>query len=159
MLCVIWSVSSLKTVENILVSSQEDVIPAEQRELSRGSLQRIHWEHCDNPLQQSHLPCWCHWVEQVAQRHIHFNGRYKNHLFRILQVCSKCYCVCEENVGFFDLCRLFTKDIAYFPPNNSKHYGITLKEVNQPLLLHQPKERARPGGKVRVHSVTSILGK
>ncbi|XP_015235143.1 PREDICTED: piwi-like protein 2 [Cyprinodon variegatus] len=29
----------------------------------------------------------------------------------------------------------------------SKNYGITIKEMNQPLLLHRPKERSRPGGK------------
>uniref|UniRef100_A0A671ULA5 Piwi-like protein 2 n=1 Tax=Sparus aurata TaxID=8175 RepID=A0A671ULA5_SPAAU len=29
----------------------------------------------------------------------------------------------------------------------SKNYGITIKEMDQPLLMHRPKERARPGGK------------
>uniref|UniRef100_A0AAQ4PZN2 Piwi-like protein 2 n=1 Tax=Gasterosteus aculeatus aculeatus TaxID=481459 RepID=A0AAQ4PZN2_GASAC len=29
----------------------------------------------------------------------------------------------------------------------SKHYGITIKELDQPLLMHRPKERAKPGGK------------
>uniref|UniRef100_A0A671UJW4 Piwi-like protein 2 n=1 Tax=Sparus aurata TaxID=8175 RepID=A0A671UJW4_SPAAU len=28
-----------------------------------------------------------------------------------------------------------------------KNYGITIKEMDQPLLMHRPKERARPGGK------------
>ncbi|KAM9811002.1 piwi-like protein 2 [Neosynchiropus ocellatus] len=28
-----------------------------------------------------------------------------------------------------------------------KNYGIQIKEMDQPLLLHRPKERARPGGK------------
>uniref|UniRef100_A0A671UDX1 Piwi-like protein 2 n=1 Tax=Sparus aurata TaxID=8175 RepID=A0A671UDX1_SPAAU len=27
------------------------------------------------------------------------------------------------------------------------NYGITIKEMDQPLLMHRPKERARPGGK------------
>lgn len=31
---------------------------------------------------------------------------------------------------------------------NSKNYGITIKEMNQPLLVHRPKERSKPGGKV-----------
>uniref|UniRef100_A0A672I995 Piwi-like RNA-mediated gene silencing 2 n=1 Tax=Salarias fasciatus TaxID=181472 RepID=A0A672I995_SALFA len=29
----------------------------------------------------------------------------------------------------------------------SKNYGITIKELDQPLLLHRPKERSKPGGK------------
>uniref|UniRef100_A0A3Q3RHZ1 Piwi-like protein 2 n=1 Tax=Mastacembelus armatus TaxID=205130 RepID=A0A3Q3RHZ1_9TELE len=29
----------------------------------------------------------------------------------------------------------------------SKNYGITIKEMDQPLLLHRPKERLKPGGK------------
>ncbi|XP_029295481.1 piwi-like protein 2 [Cottoperca gobio] len=29
----------------------------------------------------------------------------------------------------------------------SKNYGITMKEMDQPLLMHRPKERAKPGGK------------
>ncbi|XP_038559876.1 piwi-like protein 2 [Micropterus salmoides] len=29
----------------------------------------------------------------------------------------------------------------------SKNYGITIKEMDQPLLLHRPKERSKPGGK------------
>ncbi|XP_035236171.1 piwi-like protein 2 [Anguilla anguilla] len=30
----------------------------------------------------------------------------------------------------------------------SKNYGITIKEVDQPLLVHRPKERSKPRGKV-----------
>ncbi|XP_043096806.1 piwi-like protein 2 [Puntigrus tetrazona] len=29
-----------------------------------------------------------------------------------------------------------------------KNYGIAVKELDQPLLIHRPKERSRPGGKV-----------
>ncbi|XP_049618572.1 piwi-like protein 2 isoform X1 [Syngnathus scovelli] len=29
----------------------------------------------------------------------------------------------------------------------SKHYGIIIKEMDQPLLMHKPKERSKPGGK------------
>lgn len=29
-----------------------------------------------------------------------------------------------------------------------KNYGITVKELDQPLLVHRPKEKANPGGKV-----------
>ncbi|XP_049326525.1 piwi-like protein 2 isoform X1 [Astyanax mexicanus] len=28
-----------------------------------------------------------------------------------------------------------------------KNYGITVKEIDQPLLVHRPKERSKPGGK------------
>ncbi len=31
---------------------------------------------------------------------------------------------------------------------HSKNYGITIKELDQPLLIHRPKERSKPGGKV-----------
>lgn len=34
-------------------------------------------------------------------------------------------------------------------PPCSKNYGIEVKEMDQPLLVHRPKERSRPGGKVR----------
>ncbi|XP_076853988.1 piwi-like protein 2 isoform X2 [Brachyhypopomus gauderio] len=29
-----------------------------------------------------------------------------------------------------------------------KNYGITIKELDQPMLVHRPKERSQPGGKV-----------
>ncbi|XP_046871685.1 piwi-like protein 2 [Hypomesus transpacificus] len=29
----------------------------------------------------------------------------------------------------------------------SKNYGITIKEMDQPMLVHRPKERSKPGGK------------
>uniref|UniRef100_A0A3Q3XAQ2 Piwi-like protein 2 n=1 Tax=Mola mola TaxID=94237 RepID=A0A3Q3XAQ2_MOLML len=29
----------------------------------------------------------------------------------------------------------------------SKNYGITIKDMDQPLLMHRPKERSKPGGK------------
>uniref|UniRef100_A0A8C8H4Z6 Piwi-like protein 2 n=1 Tax=Oncorhynchus tshawytscha TaxID=74940 RepID=A0A8C8H4Z6_ONCTS len=29
----------------------------------------------------------------------------------------------------------------------SKNYGITIKEMDQPMLIHRPKERSKPGGK------------
>uniref|UniRef100_A0A8B9KNX2 Piwi-like protein 2 n=1 Tax=Astyanax mexicanus TaxID=7994 RepID=A0A8B9KNX2_ASTMX len=29
-----------------------------------------------------------------------------------------------------------------------KNYGITVKEIDQPLLVHRPKERSKPGGKI-----------
>ncbi len=35
------------------------------------------------------------------------------------------------------------------PHFNSKNYGITIKEMDQPLLTHRPKERSKPGGKVK----------
>ncbi|MBN3310147.1 PIWL2 protein, partial [Amia calva] len=30
----------------------------------------------------------------------------------------------------------------------SKNYGISIKELDQPLLVHYPKERSKPGGKI-----------
>uniref|UniRef100_A0A8C7J1M1 Piwi-like protein 2 n=1 Tax=Oncorhynchus kisutch TaxID=8019 RepID=A0A8C7J1M1_ONCKI len=30
----------------------------------------------------------------------------------------------------------------------SKNYGITIKEMDQPMLIHRPKERSKPGGKI-----------
>lgn len=39
----------------------------------------------------------------------------------------------------------------------SKHYGITIKELDQPLLMHRPKERAKPGGKVRLSSISCLI--
>lgn len=38
----------------------------------------------------------------------------------------------------------------FFSVVNSKNYGITIKEMNQPLLIHRPKERSKPGGKVNL---------
>lgn len=48
------------------------------------------------------------------------------------------------------------------PSVDSKNYGITIKEMDQPLLMHRPKERARPGGKVELffsyfNIITNVL--
>lgn len=40
---------------------------------------------------------------------------------------------------------------------NSKNYGITIKEMDQPLLLHRPKERSRQGGKVKTYVFKKVL--
>lgn len=40
--------------------------------------------------------------------------------------------------------------IDFFSLVDSKNYGITIKEINQPLLIHRPKERSKPGGKVNL---------
>lgn len=36
----------------------------------------------------------------------------------------------------------------------SKNYGIMIKEMDQPLLMHRPKERSKQQGKVEPLSVT-----
>lgn len=85
------------------VVCQEHVVPTDQRELPGPMHQSTHRQHCHHPLQQPHLPHWCHWVEEVTQRHLHFDGWHKNHLCRILQVRQLlnrkvffffCVCVC-----------------------------------------------------------------
>lgn len=40
---------------------------------------------------------------------------------------------------------------------NSKNYGITIKEMDQPLLLHRPKERSRQGGKVKTYVFKKVV--
>lgn len=40
---------------------------------------------------------------------------------------------------------------------NRKNYGITIKELDQPLLIHRPKERSRPGGKVKLMHIKGLL--
>lgn len=65
--------------------------------------------------------------------------RYNNRTYRVDAI--------EWNKSPKDTFTLMDGTKTTFFEYYSKHYGITLKEVNQPLLLHQPKERARPGGK------------
>lgn len=58
---------------------------------------------------------------------------------------------------FWVLCKRSLCGISHV---DSKNYGITIKEMNQPLLLNRPKERSKPGGKVKLHhwlfSVTTV---
>lgn len=65
---------------------QEHIVPTEQGKLSRWMHQRTHRQHCHHPLQQPHLPHRCHWVEQITQRHLHFDGWHCNYLCGLLQV-------------------------------------------------------------------------
>ncbi|KAM6931274.1 piwi-like protein 2 [Xenentodon cancila] len=39
----------------------------------------------------------------------------------------------------------------------SKNYGITVKELNQPLLMHRPKETSKPGGKQIITRVILLV--
>lgn len=46
------------------------------------------------------------------------------------------------------------------PHLHSKNYGITIRDIDQPLLMHRPKERSKPGGKVKLFfSVPSYMNK
>lgn len=80
--------------KNTCLCCQEHVVPTEQGKLSRWMHQRTRWQHRHHPLQQPHLPHWCHWVEQITQRHLHFDGRHCNYLCGLLQVRLLFLCVC-----------------------------------------------------------------
>lgn len=165
---------------------QEHVVPTEQGKLSRWMHQRTRRQHCHHPLQQPHLPHWCHWVEQITQRHLHFDGWHCNYLCGLLQVrllfpTANCFCVCvcvvkyqqfglhtnptmKRSVGsgfFFFVFSVFPNAhviaCLFVFLFNSKNYGITIKEMDQPLLLHRPKERSRQGGKVKTYVFKKVL--
>lgn len=165
---------------------QEHVVPTEQGKLSRWMHQRTRRQHCHHPLQQPHLPHWCHWVEQITQRHLHFDGWHCNYLCGLLQVrllfpTANCFCVCvcvvkyqqfglhtnptmKRSVGsgvFFFFSpfspMLMWLHVCFVFLFNSKNYGITIKEMDQPLLLHRPKERSRQGGKVKTYVFKKVL--
>uniref|UniRef100_A0A3Q0SJX5 Piwi-like protein 2 n=1 Tax=Amphilophus citrinellus TaxID=61819 RepID=A0A3Q0SJX5_AMPCI len=59
--------------------------------------------------------------------------RYNNRTYRIDAI--------EWNKSPKDIFTLM--DVKYW----HKNYGITIKEMDQPLLMHRPKERSRQGGK------------
>ncbi|CAG5920323.1 unnamed protein product [Menidia menidia] len=65
--------------------------------------------------------------------------RYNNRTYRIDAI--------EWNKSPKDTFTLMDGTKTTFLEYYSKNYGITIKELNQPLLLHRPKERSRPGGK------------
>ncbi|XP_061585786.1 piwi-like protein 2 [Cololabis saira] len=65
--------------------------------------------------------------------------RYNNRTYRIDGI--------EWNKSPQDTFTLMNGTTTTFLEYYSKNYGITIKEMNQPLLLHRPKEQSRPGGK------------
>uniref|UniRef100_A0A3Q3AD24 Piwi-like protein 2 n=1 Tax=Kryptolebias marmoratus TaxID=37003 RepID=A0A3Q3AD24_KRYMA len=65
--------------------------------------------------------------------------RYNNRTYRIDAI--------EWNKSPKDTFTLMDGTKTTFLEYYSKNYGITIKEMNQPLLKHQPKERSKPGGK------------
>lgn len=65
--------------------------------------------------------------------------RYNNRTYRIDAI--------EWNKSPKDTFTLMDGSKTTFVEYYSKNYGITIKEMDQPLLMHRPKERSRPGGK------------
>ncbi|XP_068559469.1 piwi-like protein 2 [Cebidichthys violaceus] len=65
--------------------------------------------------------------------------RYNNRTYRIDAI--------EWNKSPKDTFTLMDGTTTTFVEYYSKNYGITIKEVDQPLLMHRPKERSKPGGK------------
>ncbi|XP_041827468.1 piwi-like protein 2 [Melanotaenia boesemani] len=65
--------------------------------------------------------------------------RYNNRTYRIDAI--------EWNKSPKDTFTLMDGTKTTFVEYYSKNYGITINEMNQPLLLHRPKERSKPGGK------------
>uniref|UniRef100_A0A4W6EWH7 Piwi-like protein 2 n=1 Tax=Lates calcarifer TaxID=8187 RepID=A0A4W6EWH7_LATCA len=65
--------------------------------------------------------------------------RYNNRTYRIDAI--------EWNKSPKDTFPLMDGTKTTFVEYYSKNYGITIKEMDQPLLMHRPKERSKPGGK------------
>ncbi|XP_033476014.2 piwi-like protein 2 isoform X1 [Epinephelus lanceolatus] len=65
--------------------------------------------------------------------------RYNNRTYRIDAI--------EWNKSPKDTFTLMDGTQTTFVDYYSKNYGITIKEMDQPLLMHRPKERSKPGGK------------
>uniref|UniRef100_A0A672IZP5 Piwi-like RNA-mediated gene silencing 2 n=1 Tax=Salarias fasciatus TaxID=181472 RepID=A0A672IZP5_SALFA len=65
--------------------------------------------------------------------------RYNNRTYRIDNI--------EWNKSPKDTFTLMDGSKTTFVEYYSKNYGITIKELDQPLLIHRPKERSKPGGK------------
>uniref|UniRef100_A0A3B4Y785 Piwi-like protein 2 n=1 Tax=Seriola lalandi dorsalis TaxID=1841481 RepID=A0A3B4Y785_SERLL len=65
--------------------------------------------------------------------------RYNNRTYRVDAI--------EWNKSPKDTFPLMDGTKTTFVEYYSKNYGITIKEMDQPLLMHRPKERAKPGGK------------
>nr|XP_061841867.1 piwi-like protein 2 isoform X1 [Nerophis lumbriciformis] len=65
--------------------------------------------------------------------------RYNNRTYRIDAI--------EWDKSPKDTFTLMNGTKTSFVDYYSKNYGITIKEMDQPLLMHHPKERSKPGGK------------
>uniref|UniRef100_A0A667ZC07 Piwi-like protein 2 n=1 Tax=Myripristis murdjan TaxID=586833 RepID=A0A667ZC07_9TELE len=65
--------------------------------------------------------------------------RYNNRTYRIDDI--------EWNKSPKDTFTLHDGSQTTFLDYYSKNYGITIHEMDQPLLIHRPKERSKPGGK------------
>ncbi|XP_070820400.1 piwi-like protein 2 [Chaetodon trifascialis] len=65
--------------------------------------------------------------------------RYNNRTYRIDAI--------EWNKSPKDTFTLMDGTKTTFVEYYSKNYGIAIKEMDQPLLMHRPKERSKPGGK------------
>lgn len=65
--------------------------------------------------------------------------RYNNRTYRVDAI--------EWNKSPKDTFTLMDGTKTTFVEYYSKNYGISIKEMDQPLLMHRPKERSRPGGK------------
>lgn len=66
--------------------------------------------------------------------------RYNNRTYRIDDI--------EWSKSPKDTFTLADGSVTTFVEYYRKNYGITIKELDQPLLVHRPKERSKPGGKV-----------
>nr|XP_046241740.1 piwi-like protein 2 isoform X2 [Scatophagus argus] len=66
--------------------------------------------------------------------------RYNNRTYRIDAI--------EWNKSPKDTFTLMDGTETTFAEYYSKNYGITIKDMDQPLLVHRPKERSKPGGKI-----------
>ncbi|KAM3867725.1 piwi-like protein 2 [Diretmus argenteus] len=65
--------------------------------------------------------------------------RYNNRTYRIDDI--------EWSKSPKDTFTMFDGSETSFVDYYSKNYGIEIKEMDQPLLIHRPKERSKPGGK------------
>uniref|UniRef100_A0A8C1WA42 Piwi-like RNA-mediated gene silencing 2 n=1 Tax=Cyprinus carpio TaxID=7962 RepID=A0A8C1WA42_CYPCA len=66
--------------------------------------------------------------------------RYNNRIYRIDDI--------EWSKSPKDTFTLANGTVTTFVDYLRKNYGITIKELDQPLLIHRPNERSKPGGKV-----------
>ncbi|KAM3872188.1 piwi-like protein 2 [Diretmus argenteus] len=66
--------------------------------------------------------------------------RYNNRTYRIDDI--------EWSKSPKDTFTMFDGSETSFVDYYSKNYGIEIKEMDQPLLIHRPKERSKPGGKI-----------
>ncbi|KAM6964835.1 piwi-like protein 2 [Aplochiton taeniatus] len=66
--------------------------------------------------------------------------RYNNRTYRIDDI--------EWNKSPKDTFTMVDGSQTTFVEYYSKNYGITIKDMDQPMLVHRPKERSKPGGKV-----------